>query len=108
MAKSMNDILEQLEATIALRAEASPDVSYTAKLLSKGADHIAKKLGEEAVEAAIASAKGDRGNLVYESADVVFHLLVLLHAHGISFSEITDELARREGTSGIVEKNSRT
>lgn len=104
----MNDTLAQLEATIKLRTEASPESSYTAKLFAKGSDHIAKKLGEEAVECAIASAKGDRSNLIYESADVLFHLLVLLRAHDIEFSEITDELARREGTSGIVEKNSRT
>lgn len=108
MHKAMSETLTHLEATIAMRASASPESSYTAKLLAKGADHIAKKLGEEAVECAIASAKNDRSNLIYESADVLFHLLVLLNAHGIAFSEVTDELVRREGTSGIVEKNSRT
>lgn len=108
MSNAMTDTLSQLEATIELRKDASPESSYTAKLFAKGTDHIAKKLGEEAVECAIASAKDDRSNLVYEAADLLFHLLVLLRAHDIDFSEITDELARREGTSGIVEKNSRT
>jgi len=108
MAEGMNDTLSQLEATIAARATASPESSYTAKLLAKGSDHIAKKLGEEAVETAIAAAKNDRANLVYESADVLYHLLVLLKAHGIRLSEVTDELARREGISGIDEKNSRS
>lgn len=104
----MTNTLSQLEATIRERASAAPDTSYTAKLLAKGKDHIAKKLGEEAVETAIASAKGDRDNLIYESADLLYHLLVLLRAHDVSLAEVTDELARREGISGIDEKNSRS
>ena len=105
---SQFETLDQLVATIAARAEAGDATSsYVAKLLQKGSGHIAKKLGEEAVEAAMAAAKGDRENLVYESADVLFHLLVLWQSAGIAPAAVMDELARREGTSGIAEKASR-
>lgn len=102
------ETLDQLVTTIAARAEAGDAASsYVAKLLQKGSGHIAKKLGEEAVETAMAAAKGDHENLVYESADVLFHLLVLWHAADVSPAEVMAELARREGTSGIAEKASR-
>lgn len=103
----MHDILTKLEATIASRKSSAPDTSYTAALFHKGSDHIAKKLAEEAVECALASAKNDTANLTYEAADVLYHLLVLLQSHDLSLEDVCNELTRREGTSGIDEKNSR-
>lgn len=99
--------LEQLEATIAARKSADPDSSWTAKLLSKGAEKCAQKFGEEAIEAVMAVAKNDRANLVYESADVLYHLLVMLAARDVSLAEVLAELDRRQGTSGLAEKASR-
>lgn len=104
----MSDILTRLEATIAARKDASPDTSYVAMLNSKGIEKIAQKLGEEATEAVIASLSGSREELVGEAADVIFHLLVLLQARRITLDEVMDELDRREGTSGIEEKASRS
>ena len=100
--------LDQLILTIAQREGSDPATSYIAKLLNKGAPHIAKKVGEEAVEVAIASASGNRHEVITESADLLFHLLVLWHAHGISPEDVMAELQRREGTSGIAEKAART
>ncbi|KFE36814.1 phosphoribosyl-ATP diphosphatase [Thioclava atlantica] len=100
-------ILEQLSATIEARKGADPDTSWTAKLLSKGPEKCAEKFGEEAIEAIIAAAKDDRENLIYESADVLYHLLVMLSARGVSLAEVLAELERREGTSGIAEKAAR-
>jgi len=99
--------LERLAATIAARKGADPDSSWTAKLLSKGPEKCAQKFGEEAIEAVMAVAKNDRQNLVYESADVLYHLLVMLAARGVSLDEVMAELERREGTSGIAEKAAR-
>ncbi|HEY0213750.1 MAG TPA: phosphoribosyl-ATP diphosphatase [Paenirhodobacter sp.] len=99
--------LDRLAATIISRKDADPDSSWTAKLFSKGADKCAQKFGEEAIEACMAVAKDDRQNLVYESADVLYHLLVMLTAKGVTLDEVLAELERREGTSGIVEKAAR-
>ena len=99
--------LEQLEATIAARKAADPDSSWTAKLLSKGPEKCAQKFGEEAIEAVMAVAKNDRTNLVYESADVLYHLLVMLAARDVPLAEVLAELERRQGTSGIAEKAAR-
>ena len=99
--------LDTLAATIAARAEADPAQSYAAKLLSRGAARIAKKLGEEAVEAAIAAAQGHRDEAISESADLLFHLLLLWQAMGIPATEVMDELQRREAMSGLEEKASR-
>lgn len=99
--------LERLAATIAARKGADPDSSWTAKLLSKGPEKCAQKFGEEAIEAVMAVAKNDRANLVYESADVLYHLLVMLAARGVGLDEVMAELDRREGTSGIAEKAAR-
>jgi len=99
--------LDDLEAIIARRAGAAPDESWTARLVAAGPARIAKKFGEEAVEAVIAGAQGDRGALIAESADVLYHLLVLLHSRGISVKEISDELERRTSQSGLAEKASR-
>jgi phosphoribosyl-ATP pyrophosphohydrolase len=103
----MSTVLHTLEATITQRKTAPKESSYTAALLHKGADHIAKKLVEEAVECAVASAKNDVANLTYEAADVLYHLLVLLGAHDISLDAVLMELGRREGMSGLEEKNAR-
>lgn len=99
--------LSDLEALVADRAAASPETSYTAKLLSGGPARAAKKLGEEAVEAAIAAVQGDRAALVSESADVLYHLLVVLRGGGIALDEILAELQRRTVQSGIAEKAAR-
>lgn len=99
--------LNELYATILARKEASAEASYTAKLLERGSVHIGKKLGEEGVELAIAAAQNDRKQIVYESADLLYHLLVLLAAQNIPLAEIEAELARREGTSGLTEKSAR-
>ncbi|UMA63799.1 phosphoribosyl-ATP diphosphatase [Roseivivax marinus] len=99
--------LEELERVVAARAEASPDESWTAKLLSKGPEKCAEKFGEEAVEAIIEAVKNDRARLTSEAADVLFHLLVMLRARDVPLSEVMDELARRQGTSGIAEKAAR-
>ncbi|MCJ2033500.1 phosphoribosyl-ATP diphosphatase [Methylobacterium sp. J-068] len=99
--------LDDLEALVAERATASPDMSYTAKLLLGGPAKSAKKLGEEAVEAAIAAVLGDRDGLIGEAADVLYHLLVVLRGAGIGLGEVLAELERRTAQSGIAEKASR-
>ena len=100
----MSDILSRLEQTIARRASASPDESYVARLNAKGLPKIAQKLGEEATEAVIAALSGSNEELVGESADLLFHLLVLLGARGVSLDHVLAELERREGLSGLEEK----
>jgi phosphoribosyl-ATP pyrophosphohydrolase len=99
--------LDVLSKDIAARAVSSPDSSYTAKLLAQGVEKCAKKFGEEAVELALAAVQGKREETTKEAADVLYHLLVLLQAAGVSPSAVMDELKRREGTSGLVEKASR-
>lgn len=103
----MTDTLQQLTSIIAKRAGESPKTSYTAKLLKKGVPHIAKKLGEEGVECALAAVQEKPDELVYESADLLYHLFVLLHAKNIDFTQVLQELEGRMGISGIDEKNSR-
>lgn len=99
--------LNTLEKTIAERAAVSDGSSYTATLISCGIEKCAQKLGEEAVEAAIAAAVRDRSQLTKEAADVLYHLLVVLHAANIPLKEVTGELARRTAMSGLTEKASR-
>ena len=99
--------LHRLEATIAARRAASPDESYVAKLNAKGLPKIAQKVGEEATETVIAAVSGSNEELVGESADLLFHLLVLLNAKGVSLDHVLAELDRREGLSGLDEKASR-
>ena len=101
------DILDTLEAVIRERRTGDPATSYVAKLTAKGRAKIAQKLGEEAVEAAIAAVQDDREGLTGEAADLIFHLLVLLADSGLSLDDVRTELARREGISGIDEKASR-
>lgn len=99
--------LAQLEEIVARRAKAPPEESWTAKLVAAGQGKAAKKLGEEAVEAVIAAVSNDRAALVSESADVLFHLLVVLRIAGIPLSEVMAELERRTAQSGIAEKAGR-
>jgi phosphoribosyl-ATP pyrophosphohydrolase len=101
------DVLADLAGVIASRKGASPDSSYTAKLLSQGVEKCAKKLGEEALEAALAAVAGDPRHLTAESADLLYHLLVLLAAADVGLADVMAELARREGVSGLVEKAAR-
>lgn len=100
--------LDDLAALIAARADADPETSWTAKLLSKGPEKCAEKFGEEAVEAIIEAVKGDNAALTSEAADVLFHLLVMLQSRHVPLSDVLAELARRQGTSGIDEKAART
>jgi phosphoribosyl-ATP pyrophosphohydrolase len=101
------DILARLEAAIAARRGADPAASYVAALQAKGLDAILKKVGEEATEAVIAAKGGDRAAIVHETADLWFHCLLMLAWHGIPAAEVLAELERREGRSGIEEKDSR-
>lgn len=104
----MRDTLSQLEATIRTRRSADPDSSYVAKLTARGRAKIAQKVGEEAVETVIAAVADDKNEVVKESADLLFHLCVLLADMGLSLDDICDELERREGVSGIAEKAARS
>lgn len=99
--------LERLAATIAARQGADPESSWTAKLLAKGPEKCAEKFGEEAIEAVIEAVKGDRARLTSEASDVIYHLLVMCAARGVTLSNIEAELARREGVSGVAEKAAR-
>jgi phosphoribosyl-ATP pyrophosphohydrolase len=101
------DILDRLAATLEARKQADPQTSYVARLYAKGLDAILKKVAEEAAETIMAAKDGERKKVIYETADLWFHSLVLLAQQGIQPREILDELARREGLSGIVEKASR-
>lgn len=101
------DTLSRLEQTIAQRRALPPGESYVAQLHARGLPVIARKLGEEAVEAVVAALSGERDELVGESADLLFHLLVLLSARDVPLAEVFAELDRREGTSGLVEKAAR-
>ena len=103
----MTDTLTRLERTIAERRKASPEKSYVASLCARGLPVIARKLGEEAVEAVVAALTDNREELVGEAADVLFHLLVLLAEKDIPLSAVMAELERREGTSGLAEKAAR-
>jgi phosphoribosyl-ATP pyrophosphohydrolase len=104
---TLGDTLERLWRVIESRRGADPASSYTAKLLSRGKAKVAQKFGEEAIEAVIESVRGDRAALIGESADVLYHLLVMWAATGVSPADIAAELARREGLSGLSEKKAR-
>ena len=99
--------LHDLAARVKERATASADVSYTRKLLDKGVAHCAKKLGEEAVETALAAVGEGRDRVISEAADLMYHLLVVLEARSIDITEVEAALAKRTGMSGIEEKASR-
>lgn len=100
-------VLDRLWQTIAGRRGADPETSYTARLFAAGRARIAQKLGEEAVEAVIAGLGGQPAALVGESADLLYHLMVLWADAGVEPAEVAAELARREGTSGLAEKRAR-
>ena len=102
-----SDTLERLAATIASRRGADPASSYTARLLAGGPPTAAKKLGEEAVETVLAAVSGDKDALASESADMIYHWLVLLAASGVDLDAVADKLTAREGRSGLDEKASR-
>ncbi len=99
--------IHDLEARVRQRAAASPEESYTRKLIDKGVAHCAKKLGEEAVEAALAAVTEDREHLIGETADLLYHLLVVLQARGITLAEVEAVLAARTAYSGLDEKAAR-
>lgn len=99
--------IHDLAGIIDARAASGGESSYTRKLLGRGTEHCAKKLGEEAVETVIAAVENDRAHLIAESADLVFHLLVLLKSRGVALAEVEAELARRTRMSGLEEKAAR-
>ncbi|HWX85850.1 MAG TPA: phosphoribosyl-ATP diphosphatase [Xanthobacteraceae bacterium] len=99
--------IHDLAATIDTRAASGGEGSYTRKLLDKGAEHCAKKLGEEAVETVIAAVENDRDHLIAESADLLFHLLVLLKSRGVRLEDVEAALAERTTMSGLEEKAAR-
>jgi phosphoribosyl-ATP pyrophosphohydrolase len=103
----VSDVLNRLAEILEQRKAANPESSYVAKLYSKGTNAILKKIGEEATETVMAAKEGDRAQIVYETADLWFHTLVLLAQQGISPDEVLAELDRRFGTSGLEEKASR-
>jgi phosphoribosyl-ATP pyrophosphohydrolase len=101
------DFITQLFDTVRARKNAKPDASYVASLFAKGKKKIAQKVGEEATETVLASAGGDKKEIINESADLLFHLTVLWAAHDITPEDVAAELKRREGISGLEEKNAR-
>jgi phosphoribosyl-ATP pyrophosphohydrolase len=103
-----SEVLQRLSATLEQRKSAPPESSYVSKLYSKGTDAICKKVAEEAAETIMAAKDGDLRHIVYEVTDLWFHSLVLLGHFGLSADDVLLELRRREGISGIDEKNSRT
>ena len=102
-----NFTLADLERIVAERAAASPEESWTARLLAAGPERAAKKLGEEAVEAVIAAVKGDREELIAESADLIYHLLVVLKARDVALRDVLSQLEARTVRSGLAEKAAR-
>ncbi len=103
----MSDILDRLSELLEQRKNADPNTSYVAKLYAKGMDSILKKVGEEAIEVVLAAKDNDKQQIVYETADLWFHTLIMLSKADLKPQDVLDELARREGLSGIVEKESR-
>jgi phosphoribosyl-ATP pyrophosphohydrolase len=103
----MSDILERLAATLEARKQAAPDSSYVARLYAKGTDAILKKIGEEATETVMAAKDDQAEKIIYQVADLWFHTLVLLAHKGLKPADVLNELARREGLSGLAEKANR-
>lgn len=103
----MNDVLDRLSELLEQRKSADPQTSYVARLYSKGVDAVLKKVGEEAAETIIAAKDGDPQKIIYETADLWFHCMVMLVQAGLKPQDVLDELARREGLSGIAEKAAR-
>ena len=107
MSATTEDVLVRLAAVIASRRGTDPDKSYVARLFAKGGDAILKKIGEEATETVMAAKDGDAAAIVGEMADLWFHCLIALEQHGLKPQDVLDELARREGLSGLDEKAAR-
>lgn len=103
-----SDVLHRLSETLLSRRNADPESSYTAQLFSKGPDSILKKIGEECAELIMAAKDGKRLNIVWESTDVIYHVMVLLAFHGLTIDDVLQEMRRREGISGIDEKKARS
>jgi phosphoribosyl-ATP pyrophosphohydrolase len=103
----MDDILSKLEQVLEQRKAASAQDSYVSSLYHKGTDEILKKISEESAEVIMAAKEDDRDKIIYEVADLWFHTLVLLSYKDISVNKITDELSRRFGLSGLIEKANR-
>ena len=101
------DVLARLQEAIKARKGGDPETSYVAKRFGQGRTKIAQKVGEEAVECAIAAVSSDREAVVAESADLLFHLMILWADAGIAPDDVLEELARRESVSGVTEKESR-
>jgi phosphoribosyl-ATP pyrophosphohydrolase len=104
----MSEVLNRLAELLEQRKTADPASSYVAKLYAKGMDSILKKVGEEATETVIAAKGGDKQEIIYETADLWFHTLIMLAKADLTPQDVLDELARREGISGIEEKAGRT
>lgn len=104
----MSDVLTKLAAVLEERKQAEPDSSYVAKLYDKGLDAILKKIGEEATETVMAAKDGDADKIIYETADLWFHTMVLLAQQGLKPEDVLNELDRRFGLSGLEEKASRS
>ena len=105
---STHDMLHRLSETLAARRNADPTTSYTAQLFASGPDSILKKIGEECAELIMAAKDGKRLNIVWESTDVIYHVMVLLALYGLSIEDVSQEMRRREGISGIDEKAARS
>jgi phosphoribosyl-ATP pyrophosphohydrolase len=104
----MSDILAELARVLEERKTANPEDSYVAKLYDKGLDAILKKIGEEATETVMAAKEGNKDQIIYETADLWFHTLVLLAQQGLKPDDVLNELGRRFGISGIEEKANRS
>jgi len=104
----MNDVLQQLSEILEQRKQQPADTSYVASLYAKGLDHILKKVGEEATETVIAAKDGDKDKIIYETADLWFHCMVMLADQGLGPQHVLNELQRRFGLSGIEEKAQRS
>jgi phosphoribosyl-ATP pyrophosphohydrolase len=102
-----NFTLRDLEKRVQERAKASAHASYTRRLLDQGVAHCAKKLGEEAIETVLAAVEEDRARLIAEAADLIYHLLVVLQARGITLADVEAEFAERTRQSGLTEKAAR-
>ena len=105
---STHDMLHRLSETLISRRNADPSTSYTAQLFANGPDSILTKIGEDCAELIMASKDGKRLNIVWESTDVIYHVMVLLAFYGLSIEDVIQEMRRREGISGIDEKAARS
>ena len=107
MMHNTHDVLHRLSETLAARRHADPESSYTAQLFAKGPDSILKKIGEECAELIMAGKEGNKLHVVWESTDVIYHVMVLLAFNGLSIDDVLQEMRRREGISGVDEKKAR-